>query len=212
MQLLLAEATLQAKCSTFTSCHMLPPVTVAAADPTNRLSETLALLPQVVPTIHDENATPAAEAQLIVVPTAPVRFSVFRSFDPMCVNNIEKFESVPDSKAANLSTSTAQRCRLPGKTAHCPLNSAVPACEPDACSVMSSRSQNLKGVVVTPDVVSPDTNDASVSVSCGTVARSGTIPTFALYGGRFSSHTLPTPFTIASQNSGVPSSDRSVAS
>src|ERR1041384_5882840 len=111
---------LQAKCSTFTSCHMLPPVTVAPADPPKRLSETFALLPHVVPTRQVENATPAAEAQLIVVPTAPVRFSVFRSFDPMCSKNIVKFESVPESLAANLSTTTAQRCRLPGNTAHCP--------------------------------------------------------------------------------------------
>src|SRR5262249_26129173 len=118
VQVLLAETILQVKCSTFTSCHMLPPVTVAPADPTKRLSETLALLPQVVPTRQVENATPAAEAQLIVVPTAPVRFSVFRSFDPMCSKNIVKFESVPDSKAAKLSTSTAQRCKLPGNTAH----------------------------------------------------------------------------------------------
>jgi hypothetical protein len=61
---------------------MLPPVMVADADPTKTLTETLAVLPQVVPIRHDENATPAAEAQLILVPTGPVRFSVFRSFDP----------------------------------------------------------------------------------------------------------------------------------
>src|SRR6185369_13902321 len=108
VQVLFAAARLQAKCSTFTSCHMFPPVTVAAADPTKRLSETMALLPQVVPTRQDENATPVAEAQLIVVPTAPVRFSVFRSLDPTCVKRIEKFESVPESLAANLSTITAQ--------------------------------------------------------------------------------------------------------
>ena len=77
-----AEDKLQVKCSTFTSRQKLPPVTVAVADPTNRLSETAAVLPQVVPTRHDENATPAAEAQLILVPTGPVRFSVFRSFEP----------------------------------------------------------------------------------------------------------------------------------
>src|ERR1051325_2972320 len=120
VQVLLADEILQPKGSTFTSCHMLPPVTMADAPPTPRLSETLALLPQVVPTRQDENATPVAEAQLIVVPTAPVRFSVFRSFDPICSKNIVKFESVPESLAANLSTTTAQRCRLPGNTAHCP--------------------------------------------------------------------------------------------
>src|SRR5262245_34730693 len=101
VHVLLAEETLQAKCSTFTSCHMFPPVTVADAPPTARLIATLALLPQVVPTRQDENATPAAESQLIVVPTAPVRFSVFRSFDPMCSKNMVMFESVPDSLAAN---------------------------------------------------------------------------------------------------------------
>src|SRR5690242_16064121 len=109
VQVLPADARLQAKCSTFTSCHILPPVTVAAADPTKRLSETFALLPHVVPTRHVENATPAAEAQLIVVPTAPVRFSVLRSFDPMCSKKIVKFESVPDSIAAKLLTTTEQR-------------------------------------------------------------------------------------------------------
>ena len=113
-----AEDRLQVKCSTFTSRHMLPPVTVAVADPTKRLSETAAVLPQVVPTRHDENATPAAEAQLILVPTGPVRFSVFRSFDPTCVNKGVMWSSVPESKAAKLSMSTAQRCRLPDNTAH----------------------------------------------------------------------------------------------
>src|SRR5215510_3930520 len=120
VQVLLAEARLQAKCSTFTSCHMLPPVTVAAADPTKRLSETLAVLPHVVPTRQVENATPVAEAQLIVVPGAPVRFSVFRSFDPTCSKRLVRFESPPDSLAANLSTTTAQRCRPPDNIAHCP--------------------------------------------------------------------------------------------
>src|SRR5215813_12427320 len=123
VQVLLAETILQAKCSTFTSCHMLPPVTVAAAEPTKRLSETLALLPQVVPTRQVEKATPAAEAQLTVLPTAPVRFSVFKSFDPTCAKRGVMLESVPDSKAAKLSTSTAQRCRLQGNTAHWPENS-----------------------------------------------------------------------------------------
>ena len=165
VQLPPADARLQVKCSTFTSCHMLPPVTVADADPTKRLSETLAELPQVVPTIQDENATPAAEAQLILVPTGPVRFSVLRSFDPTWAKKGVTWSSVPESKAANLSMSTAQRCRLPGNAAHCPLNSAVPACCPDACSVKSGLNQNLKGVVVTlvadapsPEIVpSPDT-------------------------------------------------------
>jgi hypothetical protein len=61
---------------------MLPPVMVADAEPTTRLTETLAVLPQVVPMRQDEKATPAAEAQLILVPTGPVRFSVLRSFEP----------------------------------------------------------------------------------------------------------------------------------
>src|SRR5678815_3287935 len=154
-----ADDRLQVKCSTFMSRHMLPPVTVPVADPTKRLSETVALLPQVVPIRHDENATPAAEAQLILVPTGPVRFSVFRSFDPTWVNKGVILSSVPVSKAAKLSTSTAQRCRLPGKTAHCPANSAVPTCDPEACSVKSGLNQNRKGVVVTlvKDVSPPET-------------------------------------------------------
>src|ERR1051326_3082736 len=182
VQVLLAEERLHAKCSTFTSCHMLPPVTEADAPPTKRLIETLALLPQVVPTRQDENATPAADAQLIVVPTAPVRFSVFRSFDPTCVKKNVRFESVPESLAAKLSTITAQRCRLPGKTAHCPENSAVPICDPEACSVKSGLNQNLKGVVVTLDsyVMSPDPDAALVTISSDFVERSGTIPPFAL--------------------------------
>src|ERR1043166_5309660 len=183
VQVLLAEEMLQAKCSTFTSCHILPPVTAAAHDETRkRKGEAGPLRRQVVPTRQDENATPAAEAQLIVVPTDPVRFSVFRSFDPTCAKKIVRFESTPDSSAAKLSTTTAQRCRLPGNTAHCPENSAVPICEPDACSVKSGLNQNLKGVVVTLDayVMSPDPDAALVTNSSDVFARSGTIPPFAL--------------------------------
>src|SRR5690349_11010145 len=117
---LLPAARLQAKCSTFTSRHMLPPLMLVVAVPTPRFSETFALLPHDVPITHDENATPAAEAQLIVVPNGPVRFSVRRSFEPMWAKKGKRFESSPDSKAANCSTSTAQRCKLPGRVAHCP--------------------------------------------------------------------------------------------
>src|SRR5689334_1574777 len=99
---------------------MLPPLTLAVAEPAKRFSETLALLPQEVPITHDENATPAADAQLIVVPNCPVRFSVRRSLEPMWLKRGKTFESTPDSKAANCSTTTAQRCRLPGRVAHCP--------------------------------------------------------------------------------------------
>ena len=78
VQLLPAVAErLQVKCSALTSRHMLPPVTVAAADANRRLSETWALVPQLVPMRQDEKATPVAEAQETLVPSAPVRFSVF---------------------------------------------------------------------------------------------------------------------------------------
>jgi hypothetical protein len=68
---------LQEKCSALTSRHILPPMMVAEADVTRILSDTCAFVPQLVPRRHDENATPVAAAQEIVVPIGPVRFSVF---------------------------------------------------------------------------------------------------------------------------------------
>ena len=68
---------LQVKCSALTSRHILPPVTVADADANRILNETCALVPQLVPRRHDENATPVAAAQEVLVPIAPVRLSVF---------------------------------------------------------------------------------------------------------------------------------------
>jgi hypothetical protein len=68
---------LQVKCSALTSCHKLPPVTVAEAEATKILKETLALVPQLVPTKHELKATPVAEAQETLVPIAPVRWAVF---------------------------------------------------------------------------------------------------------------------------------------
>jgi len=73
---------LQVKCSALTSRHMLPPVMVADAVVTRMLSETCALVPQLVPIRQDEKATPVAAAQEVLVPIAPVRFSVFWSFEP----------------------------------------------------------------------------------------------------------------------------------
>src|SRR5688572_14274263 len=100
---------LHVKCSTLTSRHMLPPVTVAAADAIRRLKETLALVPQLVPMKQDEKDTPVAEAQEMLVPSGPVRFSVFWSFVPMCEKKGVMFESVPLSKAAKLRISTEHR-------------------------------------------------------------------------------------------------------
>jgi hypothetical protein len=68
---------LHVKCSALTSRHILPPVMVAAADVMRIVNPTCALVPQLVPRRHDENATPVAEAQEMLVPSAPVRFSVF---------------------------------------------------------------------------------------------------------------------------------------
>ena len=68
---------LQVKCSALTSRHKLPPVMVAEADATKTLSETLALVPQLVPIKHELKATPVAEAQETLVPIAPVRLAVF---------------------------------------------------------------------------------------------------------------------------------------
>jgi hypothetical protein len=73
---------LQVKCSALTSRHIFPPVTVAEAEATKTLNETAAVVPQLVPIRQDEKATPVAEAQDTLVPIAPVRFSVFWSFEP----------------------------------------------------------------------------------------------------------------------------------
>jgi hypothetical protein len=73
---------LHEKNSAFESRQRLPPVIVELADAIKRLTDTFAVLSQLVPNRHDENATPVAAAQGIVVPVAPVRFSVFRSFEP----------------------------------------------------------------------------------------------------------------------------------
>lgn len=83
VHLLLALVRLQVKCSELTSRHILPPITVADADANRRVIETCAFVPQLVPMRQDEKATPVAEAQETLVPRAPVRFSVFWSFDPM---------------------------------------------------------------------------------------------------------------------------------
>ena len=61
---------------------MFPPVTVAEADAIKRLNETLAVVPQLVPIKHEEKATPVAAAHETLPPIAPVRFSVFISFEP----------------------------------------------------------------------------------------------------------------------------------
>ena len=68
---------LQVKCSALTSRHKFPPVTVAEADATKTLKETLALVPQLVPIKHELKATPVAAAQETLVPIAPVRLAVF---------------------------------------------------------------------------------------------------------------------------------------
>src|SRR6478672_10503031 len=79
MQLPPADDRLQLKCSALTSRHRLPPVTLAVVEPSSKLNDTLALPPQLVPTRHDEKATPVAEAQKMVEPKPPVRFSDFKS-------------------------------------------------------------------------------------------------------------------------------------
>jgi len=72
-----AVASAQLKCSAFTSCQRLPPDMVADAEATRTLSDTDADPPQFVPKKHDEYATPVAAAHEIVLPSAPVRLSVF---------------------------------------------------------------------------------------------------------------------------------------
>ena len=62
----------------------IEPVTVAEADATSKLKDTLAAVPQLVPTRQVEKATPVALAHEILLPNGPVRFSVFRSFVPTC--------------------------------------------------------------------------------------------------------------------------------
>ena len=64
-----------------------------------------------------------------------------------------KLSSVPVSNAAKLRTATVQRCKLPGSTSHRPAYSAVPACQPEACSAISPLSQNGKAVDVELAVV-----------------------------------------------------------
>ena len=71
-----------------------------------------------------------------------------------------KLLSVPVSNAAKLRTATVQRCKLPGSTSHTPAYSAVPPCQPEACSVISPLSQ--KGKVV--DVVLAVSNEPSTEV------------------------------------------------
>jgi hypothetical protein len=87
----------------------LPPVTFVAIEATNKLNDTLALVPQLVPIKHDEKATPAAAAHEMGVPVGPVRLSVFKSFVGMWEKKNEKLSSVPRSKAAKLLTLTLQR-------------------------------------------------------------------------------------------------------
>src|SRR5436190_22720280 len=106
--------------------------------------------------------------------------------------------SVPVSKAAKLLIATEHRCRLPGNTVHKPLYSAVPPCLPDACSVSSPLSQKGRVVAVEPASSDPPPSDVVARDSTAVAAD------FALYAGRFSSQTLPSPLTIASQNSGAP--------
>ena len=83
---------------------------LAEAEAIKTLSDTLADPPQLEPSRHDEKATPVAAAHEMMLPTAPVRFSVFWSFEPTCQNKDVKLESVPDSKAAKLLIPTEQRC------------------------------------------------------------------------------------------------------
>ncbi|HET9396799.1 MAG TPA: hypothetical protein VFO36_12140 [Nitrospiraceae bacterium] len=99
----------QEKCSALTSRHMLPPEIVALAEATSTLSDTEAFVPQLVPIKQFEKATPAAEAHEMTVPAAPVRFSVFRSFVPMCEKNGVRWSNTPSSNAAKLLTITAHR-------------------------------------------------------------------------------------------------------
>lgn len=60
---------------------------LAETEATRTLSEMVAVPPQFVFNRHDENATPAAAAHEMVLPSAPLRFSVFLSFEPTCQKN-----------------------------------------------------------------------------------------------------------------------------
>jgi hypothetical protein len=58
---------------------------------------------------QDEKATPVADAQKMLLPKPPVRFSVFKSFVPTWEKNGVMVFSVPESAAAKLLTATEQR-------------------------------------------------------------------------------------------------------
>ena len=117
-----------------------------------------------------------------------------------------RWSNSPLSNAAKHYTETLQRCRLPGRSEHNPVYSAVPACLPEACSASSPLNHNGKGSENVVVVVAVESRQFAVRESknrnCPMVQMLGST-IFALYGGRFSSHTSPTPFTIASQNSGA---------
>src|SRR6185503_9520272 len=117
---------LHEKCSEFASRHRLPPLTVTPPEATPTLTETCALDPQLVPIKHVEKATAAAEAHWIVVPVAPVRFSVFKSLEPTCAKSGVRWSRTPVSNAAKLLTTTAQRWKPPTNGVHVPVKSAAP--------------------------------------------------------------------------------------
>src|SRR5687767_2840590 len=127
VQLLPAVERLHSKYSAFESRHILPPVIVDDADANTRLTDTLAVVPQLVPNKHDEKATPVAAAQGTVLPGSPVRFSVLRSFVPTCEKKNVMLLSVPVSNAAKLLTSTLQRWSVFVSREQTPAYSAVPA-------------------------------------------------------------------------------------
>src|SRR2546423_2564626 len=68
---------LHLNCSACASRHIFPPLTLTVVDATSTLNDTLALPAQLVPSRHDEKATPVAEAQDTAVPSGPVPSSVF---------------------------------------------------------------------------------------------------------------------------------------
>src|SRR5688572_11955609 len=59
---LLGVGRLHEKCSAFASRHRLPPEIETPACATETVRETFAFVPQLVPSRHDENATPVAAA------------------------------------------------------------------------------------------------------------------------------------------------------
>src|SRR6266513_5813489 len=67
VQVPLAGAMLHLNCSACASRHIFPPVTLTEPEATSMLKDTLAFAPQLVPSRHDENATPVAEPQGTVV-------------------------------------------------------------------------------------------------------------------------------------------------